>query len=409
MVDVERRITGLNPAHIAGLRRLSARAAAAPSTAVSSVRNGLLSFSFLADTVISHLRNSGIQVLTGLTETEFARTEAEFNFVFPPDLRAVLSLGLPIGPGFPNWRVDNTCRAHLLSLLHLPIAAISSQIGRKSFWLRSWGVRPSDPVKALRIGRNALKKAPILIPLFNHCYIPCNPSLAGNPIFFIDENQVFCCGSELSDFFERESLFQCNEPYRLQRSLSQRTTPPGSSSEFTRRSSGSSSSSSSISISSSVRCRSRTPRWVEFWSEAANNLRKRNSSCSSSNSSSSTPDRYFEINDPIFGPKLPICVEKYLQSIGMVLKQNGWNESDVSDMLDVSECGFLEEEVVLLDGQSVLDSLLLKMDRFSDSLQKAGWSCEEVTDTLSLDFWLEKDKGKKPAKQISVERIGKLV
>ncbi|PIA56472.1 hypothetical protein AQUCO_00700658v1 [Aquilegia coerulea] len=402
MVDVEQRITGLNPAHIAGLRRLSARAAA-PST-VSSVRNGLLSFSSLADTVISHLRNSGIQVLTGLTETEFARTEAEFNFVFPPDLRAVLSLGLPIGPGFPNWRINDTSRAHVFALLHLPIAAISSQIGRNSFWLKSWGIRPSDSVKALRIGRNALKKAPILIPLFNHCYIPCNPCLAGNPIFFIDENQVFCCGSELSDFFERESLFQCNEPYRLQRSISQRI-PHGSSSEFTRKSSG------SISISTSAQCR--TPRWVEFWSEAANNLlRKRNSSSSSfsSSNSSSTPDRYFEINDPIFGPKLPIWVEDYLQSIGSVLKQSGWNESDVTDMLEVSEYVFSEEEVGLLDNQAVLDSLFLKMDRFSDSLQKAGWSCEEVTDALGFHFWLEKEK--KPAKQFSVEfmeRIEKLV
>nr|DAD25064.1 TPA_asm: hypothetical protein HUJ06_026528 [Nelumbo nucifera] len=35
--------------------------------------------------------------------------------------------------------------------------------------------------KALSIAQNALKRAPLLIPLFNHCYIPCNTCLAKNP------------------------------------------------------------------------------------------------------------------------------------------------------------------------------------------------------------------------------------
>ncbi|GMP31482.1 hypothetical protein CsSME_00005677 [Camellia sinensis var. sinensis] len=50
MVDVDRRMTGLNPAHIAGLRRLSARAAAAPPpSSTLPVRTGRLSFTSLAD------------------------------------------------------------------------------------------------------------------------------------------------------------------------------------------------------------------------------------------------------------------------------------------------------------------------------------------------------------------------
>ncbi|KAF2295248.1 hypothetical protein GH714_032294 [Hevea brasiliensis] len=169
MVDVDRRMTGLNPAHIAGLRRLSARAAA-PSTASSlPVR---------------------IQVQPGLSDAEFARAEAEFGFAFPPDLRAVLSAGLPVGPGFPDWR-SGGARLHLRASLDLPIAAISFQIARNTLWSKSWGPRPSDPEKALRVARNALKRAPLLIPIFNHCYIPCQPSLAGNPIFFVDEKSDF--------------------------------------------------------------------------------------------------------------------------------------------------------------------------------------------------------------------------
>ncbi|GMJ07995.1 hypothetical protein like AT5G67020 [Hibiscus trionum] len=388
MVDVDRRMSGLNPAHIAGLRRLSARASA-PSTPTSlPVRNGLQSFSYLADKVITHLRDSGFQVQSGLSDAEFARAEAEFGFVFPPDLRAILSAGLPVGPGFPDWRSAGA-RLHLRASLDLPMAAISFQIARNTLWPKSWGPRPSDPEKALRVARNALKRAPLLIPIFNHCYIPCNPSLAGNPVFFIDENRVFCCGLDISDFFERESLFKNSESkpkvLKKQRSVSEKSA--GSSTNFSRR---------------SLDAGTRTPRWVEFWSDAAVDRRRRNSSSSSSNSS---PDRYFDIPRT----RTPPWVDEYIGQIGSVLREGGWGESDITDIVHVSASGFFEEEMVLLDNQAVLDALLLKADRFSDALRKAGWSSEEVSDALGFDF--RPGKERKPAKKLSpelVEKIGKL-
>lgn len=390
MVDVDRRMTGLNPAHIAGLRRLSARAAA-PTTATSlPVRNGLVSFSSLADKVITHLKNSGIRVQPGLSDAEFARAEAEFGFVFPPDLRAILSAGLPLGPGFPDWRATGSARFHLRASLDLPIAAITFQIARNALWSKSWGPRPSDPEKALRVARNALKRAPLLIPIFNHCYIPCNPTLAGNPIFYVDENRIFCCGLDLSDFFERESLFRSTEsdPQVLikQRSVSERTA--GSSSNFSRR-------------SLDAGLGSRTPRWVEFWSDAAIDRRRRNSS----SSSSSSPERFFDMPRS----EIPKWVDDYMGQIGSVLREGGWSEPDIVEIVTVSASGFFEGEMVMLDNQSVLDGLLLKADRLSESLRKSGWSSEEVSDAFGFDFRPEKER--KPAKKLSpelVERIGKL-
>ncbi|GLU13564.1 hypothetical protein SLE2022_301930 [Rubroshorea leprosula] len=388
MVDVDRRMAGLNPAHIAGLRRLSARAAAPSTPASLPVRNSLLSFSSLAEKVIIHLRNSGIQVQPGLSDAEFARAEAEFGFVFPPDLRAILSAGLPVGPGFPDWRATGA-RLHLRASLDLPIAAISFQIARNTFWSKSWGPRPSDPEKALRVARNALKRAPLLIPIFNHCYIPCNPSLAGNPIFFIDEARIFCCGYDISDFFERESLFRCSETdpelLKKQRSVSERSA--GSSSNFSRRS-----------LDTGIVAGSRTPRWVEFWSDAAVDRRRRNSSWSSS----SSPERYFEMPRS----EIPKWVQEYIEQIGSVLREGGWDETDISDIVNVSASGFFGDEMVLLDNQAVLDALLLKADRFSESLRKAGWSCEEVSEALGFDFRLEKER--KPAKKLSPELVKKM-
>ncbi|XLT63886.1 hypothetical protein HN873_020410 [Arachis hypogaea] len=98
MVDVNQRITGLNPVHIAGLCRLSSQAASVLTTSAPSllpVKNGLLSFSSLIDKVIKSLRKSGVQVQSGLSDAEFARAETEFGFAFPPDLRAIFAAEIP--------------------------------------------------------------------------------------------------------------------------------------------------------------------------------------------------------------------------------------------------------------------------------------------------------------------------
>ncbi|XP_076884740.1 uncharacterized protein LOC143534016 [Bidens hawaiensis] len=393
MVDVDRRMSGLNHAHLAGLRRLSARAAASSPSTPLPARNSLISFTSLADKVLTHLKNSNVRVQQGLSETEFARAEAEFGFAFPPDLKAVLSSGLPVGPGFPDWRSTGSSRQQLRATLDLPIASISLHIARNALWSKSWGVRPTDPEKAIKIARNALKRAPLLVPVFNHCYIPCNPLLAGNPVFYVDENQIFCCGFDLSDFFDRErtTLFVNPDVTKQKQRCTSEKHVVGMLSGVSRR-------------SLDAVAGGRTPRWVEFWSDAAVDRRKRNSNSSSSYSSS--PDRLFEI--PKTG--VPKWVDSYVKQIGSVLKDGGWGESDVADIVDVSSAGIFDGAMVLVDNQAVLDALLVKANRLSESLQKAGWSSEEVSDAFGFDFRQVKER--KPVKNISpelVEKIGRLV
>ncbi|XLT13066.1 hypothetical protein HN51_058756, partial [Arachis hypogaea] len=99
-------MTGLNLAHIVGLCCLSSQAASVLTTSAPSllpVKNGLLSFSSLIDKVIKPLRKSGVQVQSGLSDTEFARAEAEFGFALPLDLRAIFATEIPVGPGFSDW------------------------------------------------------------------------------------------------------------------------------------------------------------------------------------------------------------------------------------------------------------------------------------------------------------------
>ena len=56
------------------------------------------------ESAIETLRNQGIEVAPGLTPQQMEAAGAEHGFRFPPDLRAFLEHGLPLGERFPDWR-----------------------------------------------------------------------------------------------------------------------------------------------------------------------------------------------------------------------------------------------------------------------------------------------------------------
>lgn len=210
MLDVEQRSGELprgtptqHQAQLAGLKRLSARASAGPSTPPGT-RRVFFSFSAYARSVIDHLKKFQIPIAEGLSDEEFDRIEATFGFTFPPDLKGILQEGLPVGAGFPNWRTGNL--QQLRMRINLPILGILHEVANSRFWWKPWGPRPVDIDQAVRTARTALRRFPILVPMYGHCYIPSFPNLAGNPVFFVYQKDVVYCGYDVADFFEREAF-----------------------------------------------------------------------------------------------------------------------------------------------------------------------------------------------------------
>ncbi|CAD5167705.1 unnamed protein product [Musa acuminata subsp. malaccensis] len=406
MVDVDRHMGGLTPAHAAGLRRLSARASAAPtsSTAAVSHHGGLLSFRPLAESVLARLRAASVPIRPGLSDAEVSRLEADLAVSFPPDLRAILVLGLPSAPGFPDWRPSSSCTDLLLrASLDVPLAAASLQVARGALWPRSWGPRPSDPDRALGVARAALRRSPFLIPVFDRCYIPSRPCLAGNPIFYVDEHRVFCCGFDLADFFQREPAFppaSRRDPHPI--SSSDPLLPPPPPPPARR---------------SLDAVAGRTPRWIEFWSDAASDRRRRNSSSSASSSSSgsasprlSDPQRSVDIRSQ---RRLPGWVDCYLDQIGSVLRSSGWGESDVIEIVGVPPSRFFDGDVeastaAAIDSEAALDALLVNADRCSQSLRRAGWSPDEVSDALGFDSLRREGRRERPPMELPPEIAAKV-
>jgi len=152
--------------------------------------------------MIGALRGAGVEFDQGLQEHELTTIERTYGITFPTDLRSLLGLGLPVSGGFPNWR--RAPKVGLLELLARPIEDVRFDILKNAFWLPEWGPRPDDPGSALAVADAYLAKAPKLIPIYLHRYLPEEPPMSGNPVFSVMQTDVVYYGMDLADFFSKE-------------------------------------------------------------------------------------------------------------------------------------------------------------------------------------------------------------
>jgi len=67
-----------------------------------------------------------------------------------------------------------------------------------------WGDRPHSPDERAEVLRAQLAKAPKLIPLISHRFIPDTPDESGNPIFSMHGQDTIYYGANLAEYFENE-------------------------------------------------------------------------------------------------------------------------------------------------------------------------------------------------------------
>jgi len=158
------------------------------------------------------LSYSGETLGPGLAREEIERVEERFGFRFAPVHRAFLSLGLPRGPHWPNWR-NGTVRG-LRGRLGAPADGVVADVLQHDFWPARWGVRPSTDEDREAVARAELARVPTLVPLFARCYLPSGDPRAGCPVFAGDRTHVSVVGHDLAHYVGR--VFAGDDP-----------TPPG--------------------------------------------------------------------------------------------------------------------------------------------------------------------------------------
>ncbi|KAH6824411.1 hypothetical protein C2S53_002821 [Perilla frutescens var. hirtella] len=292
------------------------------------------SYAAYAKNVVNYLYSSNIPVDAGLSEAEFSAAESAFNFTFPPDLRSILQEGLPVGPGFPNWRSSSQQQLEILT--NLPILGICKQVSKNRFWIDSWGDRPDDSDRAAALAKAFLKNAPVLVPIYRSFYIPSTPCVAGNPVLYVHGGDVRVWSFDIAGFFQRVEFGMGGGEEALRRPRLNNDMFPAPAWAATE------------------------AREIEFWTELAARASTRG----------------------WWSGELGGCLEE----VCWRLRDGGWTEEDVKEMMMIDGCdaAITCDEHVQVQQPLDAESVGWRVRSMSERLLGAGWSTEDVVELLGL-------------------------
>jgi hypothetical protein len=155
----------------------------------------------LAAACVAVLRERGVRLAEGLGSEELAEIERRFDFAFSQDHAALLTLSVPVGDGWADWRGPDE---ELRSGMAWPIDGLLFDVEYNAFWPKSWGPRPDVDAQAIDEARRHLLSWPKLIPLFAHRYMPAAPAPSRAPVFSVYQADVIYYGADLHDYLLRE-------------------------------------------------------------------------------------------------------------------------------------------------------------------------------------------------------------
>jgi hypothetical protein len=143
----------------------------------------------------------------GYTQAELDDAQEKFSLVFPPDLSALLREKRPLKGH--AW----TDEIAIQRMLAWPFEGLLFDVERNNLWWPEWGEKPVDPDAREEVLRSVVSRAPKLIPLISHRYLPEQPHGRGNPVFSVYQSDVIYYGANLEDYFEREFTGYNYEPW----------------------------------------------------------------------------------------------------------------------------------------------------------------------------------------------------
>jgi hypothetical protein len=158
------------------------------------------------------------RITPGLTDTEIARLEREYQFEFAEDHRAFLAAGLPLNraaglsptdptpPGrsvaWPDWRDGDP--AELRDRLDWPVSGVLFDVAHNAFWHPSWGPRPASTDEATQSARAHLGQVPTMVPVYSHRYLPAGRGSYGHPVLSMYQTDIIVYGTDLADYVDHE-------------------------------------------------------------------------------------------------------------------------------------------------------------------------------------------------------------
>jgi hypothetical protein len=115
----------------------------------------------------------------GYTQTELDEAQRKFDLIFPPDLVALLRDRRPLDGHV--WTDEVAIRRALA----WPLEGLLFDVEHNHLWWPEWGEKPAKLDACKEVLRSVVSRAPKLIPLISHRYLPEEPHEPGNPVFSV--------------------------------------------------------------------------------------------------------------------------------------------------------------------------------------------------------------------------------
>lgn len=155
------------------------------------------------------LEKAGVKFGDGLSNFEIEIAEDKYEFKFPPDLKEFLQFALPMGEKWIDWR--NGDEKKIKTRFEWVSEGFCFDIEHNGFWLKSWGDKPNNLESAFETAKSEIAKAPKLIPIFSHRFIPDRPTESGNPIFSVYQTDIIIYGENLPIYLQNEFPYYFGE------------------------------------------------------------------------------------------------------------------------------------------------------------------------------------------------------
>jgi hypothetical protein len=146
----------------------------------------------------------------GYTAAELERAQSRFSLTFPSDLIELLLDRRPVDG--TDWNNEEVVRSQLA----WPFECLLFDIEENGLWWPEWGDRPAKEEERAEVLRGVLRRAPTLIPIFSHRYLPATPSRPGNPVFSVYQSDIIHYGADLGDYIDREEDGVGSKPWPKQ-------------------------------------------------------------------------------------------------------------------------------------------------------------------------------------------------
>lgn len=138
----------------------------------------------------------------GYSQAELEDIQDHWKLRFPPDLLELMRRRRPLMPGGFDWLVSSP--AEIQRILEWPLEGLWFDVQENGLWWPEWGEKPEAPLDQFNKLGDVVAKAPKLIPLYGHRYLPAAPHESGNPVFSVYQSDVIYYGADLEDWIARE-------------------------------------------------------------------------------------------------------------------------------------------------------------------------------------------------------------